>query len=54
MCSRFLFQDDVSLTVEEKYDLKLKLDNTIDDAEASAKFIKKTSTLVVNMPLKTS
>ncbi|WAR04668.1 PIHD2-like protein [Mya arenaria] len=49
-CELDISKDDVSLLVEDKYELKLSLPRTVDDARASAKFIKKTSTLTLQMP----
>lgn len=47
----FILQDDISLYVEDKYELKLALPSKIIDDEASAKFIKKSSTLTITMPI---
>ncbi|KAH3699174.1 PIH1 domain-containing protein 2-like [Dreissena polymorpha] len=53
-CELDISKDDVSLLVEGRYELKLLLPSTIDDEDSTAKFIKKSSTLTLHMPVKQS
>ncbi|KAL4228678.1 PIH1 domain-containing protein 2 [Mactra antiquata] len=50
-CELDISKDDISLFVEEKYELKLSLPSKIIHEEASAKFVKKSSTLTLIMPV---
>ncbi|KAK6172273.1 hypothetical protein SNE40_015970 [Patella caerulea] len=50
-CELDISEDDLSLTVPEKYTLKLKLVDPIDEDKSKAKFIKKSHCLMVTMPI---
>lgn len=47
------FQDDIDLTVEDRYHLNLSFPYLINDAKASAKFNKNNSSLIITLPVQT-
>ncbi|XP_013408362.1 PIH1 domain-containing protein 2-like [Lingula anatina] len=49
-CELDISEDDLSLTVAEKYELKVTFPEKIRDAHSSAKFSTKSHTLTVNLP----
>lgn len=49
----FYFQDDIDLTVEDRYHLNLSFPYLINDSDASAKFNKNNSSLIISLPLQT-
>ena len=53
MLNSFYFQDDIDLTVQDRYHLNLSFHYLINDSDASAKFNKSDSSLVINLPIQT-
>lgn len=47
------FQDDIDLTVEDRYHLNLSFPYLINDTKASAKFNKNNSSLIITLPVQT-
>uniref|UniRef100_H2Y9S8 PIH1D1/2/3 CS-like domain-containing protein n=1 Tax=Ciona savignyi TaxID=51511 RepID=H2Y9S8_CIOSA len=53
-CDLEIFKDELELTVEKKYYLKLQLPKPILDEKTSARFVRKSNLLSVTMPLEHS
>lgn len=53
-CELDISKDDISLVVDDKYELSLSLPQSILEEESSAKFNKKTSWLTLTMPVSSS
>lgn len=52
-CELDISEDDIDLTVEDRYHLNLSFPYLINDSDASAKFNKSNSSLVISLPVQT-
>uniref|UniRef100_A0A8W8L238 PIH1 domain-containing protein 2 n=1 Tax=Magallana gigas TaxID=29159 RepID=A0A8W8L238_MAGGI len=52
-CELDISEDDIDLTVEDRYHLNLSFPYLINDAKASAKFNKNNSSLIITLPVQT-